>query len=667
VDLYRRVSPHELTCQAESIPGAANGSTAADTLAHFVLPLLDQSAVLPKLKALQSSLDATDISDLAARFAREHPNVPVFEASVLHDIEADELDAFAAKYVQQVSEPNGVDAQGWTLRERIVAYSLSAIFKDCSIIIRAVLAPITGTGTHAEAGEEAAGEGEWTAQPSSSVKLLDLDLKPLKMRHWYELDDKLWKHWRDTRDERQREERSVGAPLDSVTTLDVVAGSVQVRDGDADGDATVAETPFGTPKPKFFGKLNLADNASVRAVFAPSPTPSGHVDGARASVDTTRESAGAGEADAQAPAVGPVPPTPGVEMSLEDALSLPPAPGAVLAGSTSAGAGASQSTAGMQEVVSPSAGAGAGEVELDTTPLQSPAAIASTTQVPAAGAGEIGERMIIPASPLDLPGDDEQGGEGRVPDAAAVETEVDEATEGKNQPPAKASSFIERPGEGIAGSTEPGSGGVAGLELVSTASAATDNANADADADADADARTHALPSDSAQLSPVEATIARHMRSGAPSPVPFDDAQKIHGDSAAAVAVETHAADEGSEMVESGRSAAPAAKHASDIVPAPPSPTFGTGTVAVADAEVLGAPDGVVDAAADASTSTQAAAHGSSPSAATAISATEGSDAVVAYDAAAEGSVPGDRDGEGEGQRRAATGNVDGAHTTTAV
>lgn len=33
----------------------------------------------------------------------------------------------------------------------------------------------------------------------SSVKLIDLDLKPLKLKHWAELDDKIWRHWADTK------------------------------------------------------------------------------------------------------------------------------------------------------------------------------------------------------------------------------------------------------------------------------------------------------------------------------------------------------------------------------------------------------------------------------------------------------------------------------------
>lgn len=77
------------------------------------------------------------------------------------------------------------DGSNWTLREREIAYGLSAIFKDCSIIVRSVLTRD--------------GDGWKLDEAKSSVKLIDVDLKPLKLAHWAQLDDKLWRHWAETK------------------------------------------------------------------------------------------------------------------------------------------------------------------------------------------------------------------------------------------------------------------------------------------------------------------------------------------------------------------------------------------------------------------------------------------------------------------------------------
>jgi hypothetical protein len=138
----------------------------------------------------------------------------------------------------------------WTLRQRMIAYAMSAVFKDCSLFVRIVLrkavhegaidtalpgsAPTVhrtiGHGNMAvhekgpaeqvderdyeggrvevlgvREGEDDNGAAEglpgWEVDGlRSSVKLVDLDLKPLRsMRKWAELDERIWTYWRDTR------------------------------------------------------------------------------------------------------------------------------------------------------------------------------------------------------------------------------------------------------------------------------------------------------------------------------------------------------------------------------------------------------------------------------------------------------------------------------------
>lgn len=207
----------QLTFQAKAIP--TNGKDVADGTFDFVAPLLKSSGVLKQLAALQSTLDVSDISDLKERFAVEHPGAEPFTPDLVPEPTAEELEDFVTKYK---ANPDGAN---WTLREREIAYGLGAIFKDCSIIVRSVLTP-EGDGWKLDAAK-------------SSVKLIDVDLKPLKLSHWSQLDDKLWRHWAETKG---------SAPRSSTSTsrfLGVGGGSGIVRDKTFGPGAS--ELPLETP------------------------------------------------------------------------------------------------------------------------------------------------------------------------------------------------------------------------------------------------------------------------------------------------------------------------------------------------------------------------------------------------------------------------------------
>lgn len=71
----------------------------------------------------------------------------------------------------------------------MIAYALSATFKDCSIFVTCPLVP-DGDGN---------GSGWKAIEAETTVKVIDLDLKPIKnMRKWYDLDEKIWRYWYDT-------------------------------------------------------------------------------------------------------------------------------------------------------------------------------------------------------------------------------------------------------------------------------------------------------------------------------------------------------------------------------------------------------------------------------------------------------------------------------------
>lgn len=146
------------------------------------MPALLSSGVFERLRHLQSHLDATDISHLAHRFGAEHPDVPPFDRTVSPEPTAGELRDFIDKYL---ADPESGRSGQWSLRESMIAYSLSAIFKDCSVFLTL---PLVSDG-----------RGWRVADSGGAVKVIDLDLKPLgNMRKWYDLDEEVWRYWHDT-------------------------------------------------------------------------------------------------------------------------------------------------------------------------------------------------------------------------------------------------------------------------------------------------------------------------------------------------------------------------------------------------------------------------------------------------------------------------------------
>jgi hypothetical protein len=228
----------------------------------FVLPLLQSSGVLERVRTLQSTLDPTDISDLVARFRTAHEGSKVFDPTLVPEPTADELQEVVSVYLSNPSR--GSEDDGWTLRQRLVLHALSAIFKDCSIIVRAVLRP-AGDGEHFVLDER-----------ESEVRVIDLDLKPMaSLRKWAELDDKIW-----------RNQLAAGTGTGEVCVDSRSLSNVpkQEREGEAhvnDQDERRQirdENGLAVPlKPKALTNLSLMsglDNASTTAVFMPTPETS---------------------------------------------------------------------------------------------------------------------------------------------------------------------------------------------------------------------------------------------------------------------------------------------------------------------------------------------------------------------------------------------------------
>ncbi|GMK57356.1 hypothetical protein CspeluHIS016_0401900 [Cutaneotrichosporon spelunceum] len=252
-----------LPLSAELIPTTREGDLAVGT-SDFLIPLLEKSGALQQLKQLQSTLDATNISSLARQFSEAKPGVQPFAPEFVSEPTAAELTSFANKYL---AEPGaGARADAWTLREREIAFMLSAIFKDCSMVIRAVLRN-TGSGYELD-------------EPKSSVKLIDTDLKPLtNMKKWYDLDEKLWRYWAETRGSEEQTviipAEPVDSPHHSYRNLTKTVGATLVAAG---GVYSI----HGSPNPDDSSACSIASIDAANTALAstiPDASPKDHVVG----------------------------------------------------------------------------------------------------------------------------------------------------------------------------------------------------------------------------------------------------------------------------------------------------------------------------------------------------------------------------------------------------
>jgi hypothetical protein len=169
--------------QGYKVPGVSESDDEAAKTIPILSPVLWHSRVMQRLQELQATLDGTDISHLAQRFAVECPESELFDPALLPQPSGEELRQFVDLYL---SKPNAGKSDEWSLRESLVAYALSATFKDCSVFITC---PLVSTS-----------DGWKLDEPQATVKVIDLDLKPLaNMRKWYDLDEKIWRHWHATK------------------------------------------------------------------------------------------------------------------------------------------------------------------------------------------------------------------------------------------------------------------------------------------------------------------------------------------------------------------------------------------------------------------------------------------------------------------------------------
>jgi inositol-pentakisphosphate 2-kinase len=151
-----------------------------------ILPLLTRTPVLQTLNRLQRTLDMLDIEGLSQLWNSWHrstnPSAPVphigqdtLEPTVDEWNEfIDDYLAQAQKSSQQIEVLPAIDT-GYQLRKYLLAYLLSATFKDCSIIVRMDLLDTSQSS-------------EVRVDPKR-VTVIDLDPKSMtRLRKWEQLD-----------------------------------------------------------------------------------------------------------------------------------------------------------------------------------------------------------------------------------------------------------------------------------------------------------------------------------------------------------------------------------------------------------------------------------------------------------------------------------------------
>lgn len=159
-------------CRVLDIRDDSQLSTA---LSDRLLPVLQRSAVLQQLAALQSSLDCLDVEGLLSL------------NNSLEDAQVDMTDY--VRFVKAHRANTGLNTLDWSAKDRFVAFLLAATFKDCSIIARLFLPP-------RDVPDVAATRA--TAISSDQVKVIDLDPKPAhRIMKWAKLDDDIVSHFAD--------------------------------------------------------------------------------------------------------------------------------------------------------------------------------------------------------------------------------------------------------------------------------------------------------------------------------------------------------------------------------------------------------------------------------------------------------------------------------------
>ncbi|KAI9283107.1 inositol-pentakisphosphate 2-kinase [Umbelopsis sp. AD052] len=142
----------------------------ADALHTLLAEIIMTDPILPNLANLQKSLDELDIERIWPMY-EEHKDQ-------LQHLSIDDWARAVNKFKNQSHRDDHI--------QRIMEYTLSMTFKDCSVMIC--------IGTSADKQIEWYFDGRWHSS-TYSVKVIDLDLKSVdNIDRWYELDQTIVQH-----------------------------------------------------------------------------------------------------------------------------------------------------------------------------------------------------------------------------------------------------------------------------------------------------------------------------------------------------------------------------------------------------------------------------------------------------------------------------------------
>ncbi|GAA5868958.1 hypothetical protein JCM8547_003233 [Rhodosporidiobolus lusitaniae] len=200
-----------------SSSGDPSHETTPGTFSSLLSDVLLASPLLATLRRLQSILDALDIEGLAA-FLERKVGVSITSASpALSRLGSqpsmeewrDWMEQFRTLFPSFPSASSTADiasAQQAFLstapRFAVLAYLLSATFKDCSLIVRLPLSPPLLSSSSMSTGSFS------SAQTLVSVKAIDLDPKPIiRLAKYWSMDQEIVKSWQEFLDGLSAEER----------------------------------------------------------------------------------------------------------------------------------------------------------------------------------------------------------------------------------------------------------------------------------------------------------------------------------------------------------------------------------------------------------------------------------------------------------------------------
>ena len=153
-----------------------------EAFAAALLPLL-RTPALRTISNLQRSLDALDIEGILKLHAMAYPNAKDIGA-VVRNPSLEQLQDFVASYGSVYCALDHSKLCPENVNTYLMAYLLSATFKDCSVIFRIHRSDMSG---------------QPPVDSPHAISIIDLDLKGVdRIEQWAHLDGRIVEYYRDT-------------------------------------------------------------------------------------------------------------------------------------------------------------------------------------------------------------------------------------------------------------------------------------------------------------------------------------------------------------------------------------------------------------------------------------------------------------------------------------